>query len=51
MERLNDFVDWNMNAMIFQVRPLLDAYYPSKYNPTSQYLSGKQGVDGIMILS
>lgn len=45
MERLNDFVDWNMNAMIFQVRPLLDAYYPSKYNPTSQYLSGKQGVD------
>ncbi|CAM3633790.1 family 10 glycosylhydrolase [Erysipelothrix urinaevulpis] len=45
MDRLNDFVDWNMNAMIFQIRPLLDAYYPSEINPTSQYLSGKQGLD------
>lgn len=44
-ERLDTFVDWNMNVMLFQVRPLLDAYYPSKINPTSQYLSGKQGVD------
>ncbi len=45
MERLNKMYDWNMNAMIFQVRPLLDAYYSSDINPTSQYLSGKQGKD------
>lgn len=44
-KRLNDFVDWNMNVMLFQIRPLLDAYYPSELNPTSQFLSGKQGVD------
>ena len=45
MERLNTMYEWNMNAMIFQVRPLLDAYYQSEINPTSQYLSGKQGQD------
>ena len=45
LKRLDDYKDWNMNAMIFQVRPLLDAFYPSKINPASQYLSGQQGVD------
>lgn len=40
---LSDFSDWNMNAMIFQVRPLLDAYYPSELNPWSEFLSGTQG--------
>lgn len=43
--RLDDFESWNMNAMIFQVRPLLDAFYPSAINPTSEFLSGKQGQD------
>ncbi|WZU01160.1 family 10 glycosylhydrolase [Erysipelothrix sp. D19-032] len=43
--RLDDFESWNMNAMIFQVRPLLDAFYPSPINPTSEFLSGKQGQD------
>jgi uncharacterized lipoprotein YddW (UPF0748 family) len=34
----------NMNAVIFQVRPLLDAFYPSEINPWSQFLySNKQG--------
>lgn len=42
---LSDFSDWNMNAMIFQVRPLLDAYYPSELNPWSEFLSGSQGAD------
>lgn len=42
---LNDFKEWNMNAMIFQVRPLLDSWYPSEYNPWSEFLSGEQGVD------
>ncbi len=32
------------NAIIFQVRPNNDAFYPSKYNPWSEYLAG-YGVD------
>jgi uncharacterized lipoprotein YddW (UPF0748 family) len=51
---LNTHTDWNMNALIFQVSPLLDSFYPSKINPWSQYvtgtwdganITGKQGVD------
>jgi uncharacterized repeat protein (TIGR02543 family) len=30
----------NLNAIIFQVRPCNDAFYPSKYNPWSTYLAG-----------
>ncbi|MEG0727603.1 MAG: family 10 glycosylhydrolase, partial [Erysipelothrix sp.] len=44
-ERLDQMESWNMNAVIFQVSPLLDAFYPSELNPTSQFLSGKQGQD------
>lgn len=44
-EILNTFSDWNMNAMIFQVRPMLDTYYQSEINPWSEFLSGQQGVD------
>lgn len=32
-----------MNAMIVQVRPATDAFYPSPYEPWSAYLSGTQG--------
>ena len=32
-----------MNAMIVQVRPAADAFYPSKYEPWSQWLTGVQG--------
>ena len=42
---LDTLQDWNMNALIFQVRPLLDAFYPSRINPWSQFLSGRQGAD------
>ncbi|MBC2159422.1 family 10 glycosylhydrolase [Listeria booriae] len=43
---LNDFESWNMNAVIFQVRPLLDAYYPSALNPWSEFIAtGTQGKD------
>ena len=35
--------DWNMNAIIFQVSPLLDAFFPSRLNPWSQFLTGRQG--------
>ena len=33
----------NMNAVIFQVRPQCDAFYPSKLEPWSYYLTGVQG--------
>ena len=32
-----------MNAVIVQVRPSTDAFYPSPYEPWSQWLTGKQG--------
>lgn len=32
-----------MNAMIVQVRPAADAFYPSTYEPWSQWLTGVQG--------
>ncbi len=32
-----------MNAMIVQVRPAADAFYPSQYEPWSQWLTGTQG--------
>ena len=32
-----------MNAMIVQIRPATDAFYPSPYEPWSEWLSGKQG--------
>jgi uncharacterized lipoprotein YddW (UPF0748 family) len=32
-----------MNAMIVQVRPAADAFYPSSYEPWSQWLTGEQG--------
>ncbi|WP_313756082.1 family 10 glycosylhydrolase [Tissierella sp.] len=34
----------NMNTVIFQVRPKLDAFYKSNINPWSEYLTGKQGL-------
>jgi len=42
--RLLDFHKANgMNAMIVQVRPATDAFYPSPYEPWSEWLTGKQG--------
>ena len=32
-----------MNAVIVQVRPAADAFYPSSYEPWSEYLTGLQG--------
>jgi len=31
------------NAVIMQIRPAADAFYPSDYEPWSRYLTGKQG--------
>jgi uncharacterized lipoprotein YddW (UPF0748 family) len=33
-----------MNAVIVQIRPAADAFYPSQYEPWSEYLTGKQGL-------
>ncbi|MDD3119704.1 MAG: family 10 glycosylhydrolase, partial [Victivallales bacterium] len=33
----------NINAVFFQIRPLNDAFYPSKLNPWSRFLTGKEG--------
>ncbi len=41
---LNNSIDAGMNAIIFQVSPCNDAFYPSKYKPWSEYLAG-YGVD------
>ncbi|PIE21861.1 MAG: hypothetical protein CSA62_15300 [Planctomycetota bacterium] len=40
---LDRIAELNMNAVIFQVRPQADALYPSKLEPWSYYLSGRQG--------
>ena len=33
-----------LNAVVVQIRPASDAFYPSQYEPWSEYLSGTQGV-------
>ena len=32
-----------MNALVVQIRPASDAFYPSQYEPWSEFLTGKQG--------
>lgn len=42
--RLLDFHKSNgMNAMIVQIRPVTDAFYPSPFEPWSEFLTGSQG--------
>ncbi len=38
------FRQMGLNAVIFQVRPAADAFYPSALAPWSAYLTGKQGL-------
>jgi len=35
----------NMNAVIVQIKPTADAFYPSKYGPWSEWPTGVQGKD------
>ncbi|MCB7135672.1 glycoside hydrolase family 10 protein [Cellulosimicrobium marinum] len=37
--------DFRLNAVFVQVRPTADAFWPSPYEPWSQYLTGTQGQD------
>jgi uncharacterized lipoprotein YddW (UPF0748 family) len=45
ISKVDKLKDANFNALIFQVRPMGDAFYPSSYAPWSQYISGSQGVN------
>lgn len=40
---VNKHKENGMNALIVQIRPAADAFYPSKLEPWSEYLTGKQG--------
>lgn len=40
---LDTLKSYQMNAVIFQVRPASDAFYHSNYEPWSKYLTGVQG--------
>lgn len=42
---LNDVKEMGMNAVIVQIKPTADAFYPSEYGPWSEYLTGIQGKD------
>ncbi|MGD9910565.1 MAG: family 10 glycosylhydrolase, partial [Candidatus Izemoplasmatales bacterium] len=42
---ISEMLESNMNAMLFQVRPLNDAFYDSDFAPWSRYLTGSEGVD------
>lgn len=43
IEILDRMVELNMNAVVFQIRPMCDAFYDSPYEPWSHYLTGEQG--------
>lgn len=40
---LDMHVQNGLNAVIMQIRPAADAFYPSQYEPWSQWLTGRQG--------
>lgn len=42
---LDKFQQYNVNAVIMQIRPCADAFYDSSYEPWSEYLTGRQGND------
>ncbi|MGZ9584260.1 family 10 glycosylhydrolase [Paenibacillus marinisediminis] len=51
-EQKKDFIDLldqlkeiGMNAVVVQIKPTADAFYPSKYAPWSEWLTGEQGKD------
>lgn len=44
INHLNFLQSHGFNAVIVQIRPAADAFYPSNFEPWSQYLTGKQGL-------
>lgn len=45
IKMLDNIASYNMNTVIYQVRPTSDAYYPSKLNPWSRFITGVEGKD------
>ena len=45
LEELDYAVAQRMNAVVVQIRPTADAFWPSPYEPWSAYLSGVRGQD------
>lgn len=45
LEILDTMLAINLNAVVFQVRPESDAFYPSTLEPWSRYMQGTQGQD------
>ena len=37
-----------MNAVVVQIKPTADAFYPSNYGPWSEYITGTQGKIPVM---
>ena len=44
-QMVKNIASYNMNTIIFQVRPCNDAFYKSKLNPWSRYITGYEGKD------
>ncbi len=44
IKQLDFLRDLGMNVVIVQIRPTGDTFYPSEYEPWSEFLTGKQGV-------
>ena len=44
IKHLDNLRDLGMNAVIVQIRPSGDAFYPSELEPWSKFLTGKQGL-------
>lgn len=42
---LDDAADYRLNAVVTQIRPTADAFWPSPYEPWSRWLTGEQGGD------
>jgi uncharacterized lipoprotein YddW (UPF0748 family) len=42
-ELLDLVLEYNMNTVILQIRPATDAFFPSPYEPWSQWITGVQG--------
>ncbi len=43
IEMLEDFKRMGLNAVVVQIRPAGDAFYPTELAPWSEYLTGRQG--------
>ncbi len=43
ISKLDRLAAYNINTLVFQVRPSGDAFYPSKINPWSRHLTGVEG--------